>query len=65
MPLQELERTVAHLLPDELARFREWFLEFDAACLDEKIENDAATGRLDDLADAAIAKHSAGRTKPS
>jgi hypothetical protein len=64
MTLQELEQTVSHLPPDELARFREWFLEFDAACWDEKIEKDAATGRLDDLADAAIAEHSAGRTKP-
>lgn len=64
MTLKELEQTISHLPPDELARFREWFLEFDAACWDEKIEKDATQGRLDDLADAAIAEHSAGRTKP-
>ena len=64
MTLQELEQTVSHLPPDELARFREWFHEFEAARWDEKIEADAANGRLDDLADAAVAEHRAGRTKP-
>lgn len=64
MTLQELEQTISHLPPDELARFREWFLEFDAATWDVKIEKNATQGRLDDLANAAIAEHSAGRAKP-
>ena len=64
MTLQELEQTISHLPPDELAQFREWFLEFDAACWDKTIENEATQSRLDDLADAAIAEHSAERTKP-
>jgi hypothetical protein len=64
MTLQELEQTVSHLPPDELARFRKWFLEFDATRWDEKIEKDVTSWRLDDLADTAIAEHSAGQTKP-
>ena len=63
MTLRELEQTISHLPPDELARFREWFLEFDAAYWDGKIEKDVAQGSLDELADVAIAEHPAGRTK--
>ncbi len=64
MTLQELEESVSHLPPDELARFREWFREFDAARFDDQIEADAQNGSLDDLADAAVAEHRAGHTKP-
>ena len=41
MTLQGLEQTLSHLHPMELARFREWFREFDAACWDEQIDADA------------------------
>lgn len=64
MTLQELEQSVLRLPPDELARFREWFREFEAARWDEEIEAAASNGSLDDLADAAVAEHRAGRTKP-
>jgi len=64
MTLQELEQTVSHLPPNELARFREWFREFDAARWDDQIEADATNGSLDDVAGAAVAEHRAGRTKP-
>lgn len=64
MTLKQLEETVAHLPPDELARFRDWFLEFDSRRFDGKIEADARDGRLEVLADAAIAEHHTGRTSP-
>ena len=64
MTLKQLEESVADLPPDELARFREWFLEFDAKLWDTKIEADAAAGHLNTLADEAIADHRAGRSKP-
>lgn len=64
MTLKQLEETVAHLPPDELARFREWFLEFDSEHWDRKIDADVTAGRLDRLAAAAMADHRAGRTKP-
>lgn len=64
MTLKELEETIAQLPPEELARFREWFLEFDAARWDDQIEADARAGRLDSLGDAAVAEHRDGRTKP-
>ena len=63
MTLEQLEETVAKLPPEQLARFREWFREFDAELFDEKIANDSSVGRLDELANAAIADHQAGRSK--
>jgi hypothetical protein len=58
MTLQELEKTIAGLSPEELAMFRDWFLEFDAQNWDRQIEEDAAAGRLDRLADEAIRSNS-------
>jgi len=64
MKLKELENTIAHLPPEEVARFREWFLEFDAEQFDRRIQDDADSGRLDALAESALAEHAAGRAKP-
>jgi hypothetical protein len=52
--ITEIERAVEQLPPDELARFRAWFAEFDAVLWDRQFENDAAGGRLDALADEAL-----------
>jgi hypothetical protein len=46
MSLQELEKTILDLPPDELAKFREWFLAFDAKHWDQQFEADVAAGRL-------------------
>ena len=62
MTLQELEKTISDLPPDELAKFREWFMAFDAKNWDKQIEADVAAGRLDALADEAIREHRAGET---
>ncbi len=64
MILKQLEETVAHLPADELTRFCEWFFAFDAKRWDATIETDVTAGRLDTLADDAIAEHRAERTKP-
>lgn len=53
--LEDIEKAIATLAPDELAKFRAWFAEFDAARFDEKIARDAAGGRLDALAEQALA----------
>jgi hypothetical protein len=62
--INEIERAVTELSPAELARFRTWFLEFDARAWDRQIEADVAAGRLDSLADEALADLRAGRTRP-
>jgi hypothetical protein len=61
--LEEIEKAVAGLAPNDLARFREWFETFDGARFDEKIERDAASGKLDRLADQAIADFRKGRAR--
>lgn len=62
--LEKIERDVKALTPDELARFRDWFAEYEAELWDARIEADAKAGRLDSLADKALAEHRAGRTRP-
>jgi hypothetical protein len=61
--LEEIEKAVADLPSDELARFRAWFEQFEARRFDEKIERYAKSGRLDQLAEQALAEFRAGRTR--
>jgi len=52
--LQEIEQAVSQLPSQELAAFREWFAEFDAAVWDKQFEADITAGRLDSLAAKAL-----------
>ena len=61
--IESLEREIRGLSAKELAEFRRWFATFDAAVWDTQLEADAAAGRLDALADEAIAEHRAGRSR--
>ena len=63
MTIEDLEKAVAQLAPEQLARFRDWFEAFDAARFDQKIERDASTGKLDRLAEQALADFREGRTR--
>lgn len=63
MTIEDIEKAVAKLSPEELVKFRAWFDEFDAERFDRKIERDVGTGRLDRLADEALAEHRAGRSR--
>jgi len=58
--VQELQAAVSQLPAHELARFREWFEEFEAKMWDEQFERDVRSGKLDHLADQAIADLRAG-----
>jgi len=61
--IEDLENAVAKLSPEDLARFRAWFEEFEAAKFDRKIERDAQAGRLDRLAEQALADYRQGRAR--
>jgi hypothetical protein len=61
--VEELTNEVQRLNRDELAEFRDWFRKYDSDEWDREIEADVLAGRLDKLADEAIAEHKAGRTK--
>lgn len=57
----EIEQAVQRLTDAELAAFRAWFAEYDADAWDRQMEADAAAGRLDALAEEALADLRAGR----
>ncbi len=61
--LEDIEKAVLELSPEELERFRAWFEEYDAARFDEDIERDAKAGKLDFLLDEALEEHRAKRTR--
>ena len=61
--VQELQSAVSQLSADELARFREWFDGFDAEVWDRQFEEDAKSGKLDQLANQAIADFRVGKCK--
>ena len=61
--IEEIENAVEKLAPQELARFRAWFDNFDSARFDEKIERDANVGKLDELAKQALASHRDGNSR--
>lgn len=61
--IEKLERDVRGLTPEELTQFRQWFAAFDAAEWDRQFEADVKAGKLDALADVALADHRAGRSR--
>jgi hypothetical protein len=54
MKVTEIKKAVSGLPVRDLAEFRSWFEEFDAAAWDNELEKDIAAGRLDSLAGKAI-----------
>jgi hypothetical protein len=61
--IEDIEKALTELPADQLADFRAWFEAFDAARFDERIDQDANAGRLDRLAERAIAYFRAGRAR--
>lgn len=61
--VENIEQEIQDLTPSELATFRRWFLEFDTRIWDRQIEEDVGKGKLDKLADEALAAHRAGKCK--
>lgn len=60
--IEALEKKILELSPEELADFRAWFLEYDAAAWDEQIASDAKSGKLDALAREAKAHYDSGKS---
>ena len=64
MSVKEIEVAVSGLAPAELAKFSEWFEEFQAEAWDQQLEKDIAVGKLGKLAEQADSDFEAGRCKP-
>jgi len=62
--LEQITKAIVSLPPEEFARLRDWFAEYEADQWDRQIERDAAEGKFERLAEVALADHKAGRTKP-
>jgi hypothetical protein len=60
--LEKIESEIQDLDRTELAALRKWFRDFDAEAWDREMEADAVSGKLDKLADAALAAYRAGKT---
>lgn len=58
--VNDIEKAVENLPPKDLARFRDWFEEFDAMQWDRQFEEDALSGRLDPMAKEAMAEYRKG-----
>ena len=61
--LEDIEKAVLELSVEQLSKFRAWFEQFEAARFDQSIERDAKAGRLDELAEQALADFRAGRAR--
>lgn len=62
--LEAIQRSIERLTPEEIARLNAWIDELQEKLFDEAIERGVKAGKLDALADKAIADHRAGRTRP-
>ncbi len=58
--IESLEKEIEKLSPQELKAFRRWFADFDAELWDQELERDVAAGKLNHLADEALAAHKRG-----
>lgn len=61
---EAITAAIAELSPEQEARLRDWLNERAEADWDKQIERDEAGGKLDALAERALADYRAGRTRP-
>ena len=62
--IENIERQIEALSPEELAQLRAWFLEFDWAAWDRQLEADIQAGKLDRHVQEARRDHPADKTTP-
>jgi hypothetical protein len=61
--VETIEEQVQRLSPQKLVSFREWFARYDADAWDKQFDADVDAGRLDQVAEEALADHEAGRSR--
>lgn len=62
--LEKIEQEIAALDPKDVRKLADWLDDYKAELWDRQIEADAKAGKLDKLAEQALADHRAGRTRP-
>ena len=58
--LEQIEAAILSLPSNEFERLRFWFFDLDYERWDEQLEQDIADGKLEELAQEAIAEFEAG-----
>ncbi|MBF2007539.1 MAG: hypothetical protein IGS49_19295 [Chlorogloeopsis fritschii C42_A2020_084] len=58
--LEQIEAAILTLPSDEFKQLRQWFFDLDYQRWDEQLEQDIADGKLEALAEEAIADFKAG-----
>ena len=61
MTIRDIEHAIAKLPTKKLAAFRAWFHKFDARTWDKQFQEDVKAGKLDRVADKAIAEYKKGQ----
>ncbi len=62
--VETITNAIAQLPPEQVAQVRQWLAEYEEGLWDEQIARDEREGRLDALAERALAEYQAGRTRP-
>ncbi|MEG4054976.1 MULTISPECIES: hypothetical protein [unclassified Microcoleus] len=61
LTIEQIEAAILDLPPDKFHQLLEWFFELDYRRWDVQLELDIAGGKLEDLAQEALADFEAGR----
>ena len=61
--IEQIQADIEKLAPAEIAKLRDWLEELDARLFDDKIVRDAESGKLDTLANQALADHTRGKSR--
>jgi hypothetical protein len=61
--VERIEAEILKLSPKELTQLTDWVLALDEEAWDEQIEQDIAAGKLDFLAQEALAEWEAGNCR--
>ena len=64
MSLQEIEAAIQTLPLEEVRKLHEWIAEYEAEAWDRQIEMDIQAGKLDQMADEALAELDRGECQP-
>jgi hypothetical protein len=62
--VEQIEQQIRELSAREFSELRDWVLEQDWKAWDAQVENDARSGKLDEVIAEAEAEYKAGRTRP-
>jgi hypothetical protein len=64
MSVEEIEKAITKLSPEELGELSSWFADYQAKVWDKQIEQDLDEGRLDSLLKEVDEEYEAGEATP-